>query len=240
MVRTRRRPPAPAKLSQEKIKWTERWKEIHAKRRTGDWATKTARQILQSALYPLTHGKCAFCESKLGKTSHPEIDHYVPKSIDPDLAFEWTNLLPACRLCNEAKGCQNHNNALLKPDAEDPEPYFWINRDSGELEADPKLSEAEKKRAEETIRLCDLQRGSLCESRLHILRWANRWLAHASACTDALTEELVDEWNELADPGTEHKLVLRHVLASHDEKALVREDRRRFARSGKPGRRRFV
>ena len=49
-----------------------------------------------------------YCESALEVTSYLEIEHYVAKTVTPELAFEWTNLLPACRLCNNAKGEQDH------------------------------------------------------------------------------------------------------------------------------------
>ena len=53
---------------------------------------------------------------------------------DPGRAFAWTNLLPSCSKCNNAKGEQDHANSLLKPDDEDP---FFIDDnhllDVGEL-----------------------------------------------------------------------------------------------------------
>src|SRR5580658_6712901 len=117
----------------------------------------------------LAHGKCVYCESALGVTTYLEIEHYVAKTVTPALAFEWTNLLPACRLCNNAKSEQDHKGALLKPDAEDPEPYFWIHPDTGKLEPHPKLDAAQSRRANETIRICDLERPALCVKRVDML-----------------------------------------------------------------------
>jgi uncharacterized protein (TIGR02646 family) len=60
----------------------------------------------------MAHGKCVYCESALEVTSYLEIDHYVAKTASRYMAFEWTNLLPGCRLCNDAKGEQDHNGAF--------------------------------------------------------------------------------------------------------------------------------
>ncbi len=60
------------------------------------------------ALETLFHGKCAYCETKL--TEGWNVDHHRPKKRvkeRPDhpgyywLAYEWTNLYPACNGCNQ-------------------------------------------------------------------------------------------------------------------------------------------
>jgi uncharacterized protein (TIGR02646 family) len=61
--------------------------------------------------------KCAYCETLLGVSDLGDIDHFRPKrdavgitkeAPHPDhywwLAYEWTNLYLACRMCNFAKG----------------------------------------------------------------------------------------------------------------------------------------
>ena len=161
-----------------------------------------------------------YCESVLEVTSYVEIEHYVAKTVTPELAFEWSNLLPACRLCNNAKGEHDHRGVLLKPDAEDPEPYFWIHPDTGKLEPHPNLDEAQSNRAHETIRLCDLQRPALCTKRAEMLMRVLRWLSGAEA--------IGSEWARLCDPRIEHKLVLRHVLETRGQHQLAEFDRIRF------------
>jgi len=161
-----------------------------------------------------------YCESALEVTAYLEIDHYVAKTVTPALAFEWTNLLPACRLCNNAKGEQDHNSALLKPDADDPEPYFWIHPDTGKLEPHPKLDAAKSHRAHETIRLCGLQRPALCTKRVEMLTRVLRWLSSA--------ELAGPEWAELSNPSLEYKFVLRRVLETRGQPKLAEFDRLRF------------
>jgi uncharacterized protein (TIGR02646 family) len=72
------------------------------------YAHKTVRKNLNS----LYHYKCAYCESDTRATAEFRIDHYRPKNeVKEDskhpgyywLAYEWSNLVPACEKCNNAK-----------------------------------------------------------------------------------------------------------------------------------------
>jgi len=70
------------------------------------------------------NGKCAYCESQIIDGRNADIDHYRPKALVTDekdkpvtirfddghtdthpgyywLAYEWHNLLPACKYCNQ-------------------------------------------------------------------------------------------------------------------------------------------
>ncbi len=51
-------------------------------------------------LTSLYNGKCAYCETK---TTDLQIDHYRPLDKYNWLANEWSNLLPVCKRCNQAK-----------------------------------------------------------------------------------------------------------------------------------------
>ena len=124
MVRTRTRAAPPAQLLRHASQWTARFQEILSGARTGDWATRSAKKALSLALRELAHGKCVYCEGTLGAQADLEVDHYVAKTVNPTLAFEWTNLLPSCRLCNRPKLNHDHANSLLKPDIEDPSLSF--------------------------------------------------------------------------------------------------------------------
>jgi uncharacterized protein (TIGR02646 family) len=216
MIHTPRRCGCPAEVQNCADRWTKRWQRIRRDNPTSlDWATHKAKQVLKPVLHDMAHGKCVFCESALEVTSHLEIEHYVAKTRDPGRAFEWTNLLPSCSKCNNAKGEQDHANSLLKPDDEDPEPFFWIHPDTGELEPHPTLDEAGRKRAAETIRICNLQRAALCTKRTQMMARVFRWL-EMIATAGVLSNTLREEWQELLDPRTEYKFVLRQVLSSKD------------------------
>jgi uncharacterized protein (TIGR02646 family) len=211
MVRTPRRAPEPAELTANRALWTARYLRIHQGHASGDWATDKAKRILKPHLYALAHGKCVYCESALDVTAALEIDHYHPKSVCPNEILTWTNLLPACSKCNGAKGEEDHGGSLLKPDDEDPEPYFWVHPDTGKLEPHPSLDAAGVRRAEETIRICDLQRAALRSQRADLFQRVAVWLERRSR-NDPSKDLLDREWDRFADPRAEYKLVIRHVL----------------------------
>lgn len=226
MVRTRARADPPAQLLRQAARWTARYRAILDGTKKGDWATRGAKKALSSTLRELAHGKCVYCESALDVTVDLEVDHYIAKTIRPELAFEWTNLLPSCRLCNRPKLNHDHANSLLKPDSEDPEPFFWIHPDTGKLEPHPVQDAEGRHRAEESIRLCDLQRAALCTRRIDMLNRVNWWLQNLAA--HGLTSEVRQEWELLSRPTNEYKFVVRHALELHGRNELADFDRQRF------------
>ncbi len=70
---------------------------------------------IRKKLKHLYHNKCAYCETR---ETEPEIEHYRPKKrVSEDLknhngyywlAYEWSNLLPACHNCNKNGVKGNH------------------------------------------------------------------------------------------------------------------------------------
>lgn len=227
MVRLKR-PDAPPKLRENQSDWTERWKRIRADRSDGDWATKTAKETLKPVLRMMSHGKCAFCETRLHEPNEPHIEHYTAKTVNEEIVFNWENLLPACSDCNTAKRNDDHQGALLKPDTEDPEPFFWLNPANGNLEPHPSLSAAKQARAAHTIQLCNLRRGALSESRRLIWNQVIRWIERAG--TSVPVPKLHEELNEFLNPGHPHKLVIR-LAFTESNPGLADEDRRRFAQT---------
>ena len=222
MVQTRPRGECPPLLKAKGVLWATRWRLAGAQNIRGHWATPQAKKVLKKALGALTHGKCAFCERLLGGQSQLEIDHYHPKSLYPGRAFEWTNLFPACSICNRSKGDHDHGGSLLKPDEEDPERHFWVHPDNGRLDPSPGLSPEDAVRATETIRLCDLQRPVLRRQRAQLMKRLSRFLAGGDP------GEGDEEIGGYLDPGHEYKLVIRHVFEQKGYPELAQEDRRRF------------
>lgn len=58
---------------------------------------------IKALLFTETHGKCVYCESKIGHNCPGDIEHKIPKSKCPDLIFEWNNMTIACNECNRRK-----------------------------------------------------------------------------------------------------------------------------------------
>jgi uncharacterized protein (TIGR02646 family) len=70
-----------------------------------------AHDQARMALEKLFHEKCAYCESELRNVEW-DVEHFRPKGSVaecPDhpgyywLAYEWTNLYPACKFCNQQR-----------------------------------------------------------------------------------------------------------------------------------------
>ncbi len=62
--------------------------------------------IVKKELKELYHRKCAYCESFMSDNAFT-IEHYRPKKGSYSyywLGYEWSNLLPVCEKCNNAKG----------------------------------------------------------------------------------------------------------------------------------------
>ena len=59
---------------------------------------------IKSVLRKETHGKCVYCESKLGHNTPGDVEHRLPVSVFPHSIFCWTNLTLACTECNRRKG----------------------------------------------------------------------------------------------------------------------------------------
>ena len=66
---------------------------------------------IKEALIELYKNRCAYCETRINRTS-TNIEHYRPKKSDSYanshrlyyfLAYSWSNLLPICNMCNSKK-----------------------------------------------------------------------------------------------------------------------------------------
>ncbi|MEW6154018.1 MAG: AAA family ATPase [Actinomycetota bacterium] len=127
MIRIERSAPAPGVLDSDDTR------EARAEAR--DWAERVARRTrssanqkpfhprdvvrsreVEGALAELFHGKCAFCETRLGTGGPTEVTWYRPPSAATGaegdaslahyawLAYDWDNLYPACESCSRARG----------------------------------------------------------------------------------------------------------------------------------------
>ena len=106
---------------------------------------------------------------------------------------------------------------------------LWLHPDTGWLEPKPLLEIAVRQRVEQTIELCDLQRGTLCTKRIETMQFTIRWLERLSRRGGRLDRLLQEEWDRLIDPRTEYKFVIRHVFETRGEPRLAERDRFNFA-----------
>ncbi|MGL4692512.1 MAG: HNH endonuclease [Stenotrophomonas maltophilia] len=120
--------------------------------------TRYRHTDIKSALILETHGKCAYCESKLLHIHHGDVEHIYPKSLDPALTVQWTNLTLACEICNQNKSNKDpYVKFIIDPYATDPKDHLTF---AGALALSKGTMYGTNSRA-----ILDLNRGNLVERR---------------------------------------------------------------------------
>jgi uncharacterized protein (TIGR02646 family) len=139
------------------------------------WKTRNGKPINQHILpllKAMTADHCAYCDGyPVGQMSLETIDHFRPKSVYPELAYQWQNLFLCCTRCQAAKK-EEFSDHLLKPDEADYDfnRFFIMNFDSGEIEVNLLATDPDKVKASYTIELLDLNAKAVCISRQRELR----------------------------------------------------------------------
>lgn len=103
---------------------------------------------------------CAFCEADTS-AAPKHIEHFFKKGRDPSVTFYRSNLFGSCNRgasCGKHKdhGCLPYDAAnLIEPDEENPEDFFLFVID-GTIAVRSGLTQIDKNRAEETLRIFNL------------------------------------------------------------------------------------
>lgn len=120
---------------------------------------------IRTALRDSSFEKCAFCEGIPAETGYAEVEHFHPKSIYTDKAFEWTNLLYSCKACNNSKlSHDTQKEPIINPYELDPRDCFTYT----DVMIQPKAG-ALHDIAEKTIEVCGLSGKRLISPRAAIL-----------------------------------------------------------------------
>lgn len=64
--------------------------------------TKLKKETVEK-LQEMYKGCCAYCEGEYVGTSYPQIDHFKPKHLYPNLTFDYDNMNLSCEKCNIRK-----------------------------------------------------------------------------------------------------------------------------------------
>lgn len=188
MIRVNRG-PQPPNFDQRRIQWLSSFNRAHAQdpeMTISKFWTKIRPNISEEAryLFRAFHDKCAFCESYLGHTESPHIEHYRPKSKYPELTFEWENWLSSCGRCNDKKWAHfplcDDIPCLIDPTTEDPEQHI-------EFVGYTPIYKTEQ--GAETIRLIGLDRSPLEEERSRWLTYINTLLLHCISSQQEIKKE---------------------------------------------------
>jgi uncharacterized protein (TIGR02646 family) len=137
--------------------------------------------LLREPLSTMTQAHCAYCDGfPLDDTSYETIDHFLPKALYPEFAYEWKNLYLVCVKCQEKKESNfdirvdraTYQDELLRPDESGYrfERYFLFNYENGHIECNPHASAIDQARAHYTIDALGLNKDGRPKSRKRILR----------------------------------------------------------------------
>jgi uncharacterized protein (TIGR02646 family) len=183
----------PEILTQNAATWTQ---AVVVKLNNGEAPTKTEKgrynhPNIKQALIAETHGKCAYCESKLRHISYGDIEHVVPKSSDPSKWFSWPNLTLACDICNTNKSTTHvDNETFIDPYAVDPEQHFW--HIGALMHPQPGCDSAAL-----TERLLELNRSELLERRTGRLKSLLKMLDVIERCGDQNLKKIL--WDDFCN-----------------------------------------
>ncbi|UPQ40163.1 HNH endonuclease [Providencia rettgeri] len=124
-----RKLPEPARLSTNAANWTQILKDkiLRGETPTATEKSRYRHPEIKAILVQETHGKCAYCESKLQHIHHGDVEHIYPKSLDIDKTFEWQNLTLSCEVCNQNKSNKDpYIENIIDPYHTDPEEHLMF------------------------------------------------------------------------------------------------------------------
>jgi uncharacterized protein (TIGR02646 family) len=212
-MRKLQRGPAPDCLSRF-VPGTNTWKDLREADKTELW----------SALVTMQGDRCAYCECETF-TNDRHIEHFQQRSRYTAGTFEWSNLFGTC---NNPESCGKHKDncavydpaCLIKADVENPDDFFIFVKD-GTIAIRKGLSKAAQLRAEETLRIFNLdsKNGRLREMRRAAVfgHWHTVQLISEFAAGDPKNE---CGWQEFLDEEIQKARILpfsaavRHALTN--------------------------
>ena len=182
--------------------------------------TSAERQAIWGCLDAMQGGRCAYCAAEL-QDDGKHIEHFRQRSRYPAGTFDWGNLFGSC---NRAESCGKHKDAcglynhgdLIKPDAEDPD-HFLVFVSDGTIAVRAGLQAAARHRAEETLRIfnLDAKHGALRHMRRKAaagyLQTAEEFRQYAEEFDQADWQPLLDQELATIEP-LPFATTIRHAL----------------------------
>ena len=130
----------------------------HGRDNWGD-VTPGDKGIIWAELDAMQGQRCGYCEADISK-GQKHVEHFRQKSRNATATFLWSNLFGSCNRedsCGKHKDrCEAYNPAdLIKPDIDDPDIFFMFVSD-GTIAVRHNLSDHDRHRASETLRILNL------------------------------------------------------------------------------------
>lgn len=118
------------------------------------------KQEIRTHLEAMQGRRCAYCEGDIDALGQ-HIEHFRRKSQFPALTFDWANLFWSCDQTDSCGHFKDHGagmysvSDLINPCCDDPEAFFIFQAD-GTISVRHGLSEEDRHRANETLRVFSL------------------------------------------------------------------------------------
>lgn len=186
------------------------------------------KAAIHEQLFAMQSSFCAYCEASIKNADNRHIEHFRKRQNYPELAFAWNNLFWSC--CNQnccgfhkdsaATGSYSPDN-LVKPDEEDPDEYFLFLA-TGKIKVRDGLSSEKRRRAEETLRVFNLNGGNsgLIERRRIVARnYAKCMEALMQQMNSTAAAKIIEYINQLLEDARNNEFyaTVRHVLTLQGE-----------------------
>lgn len=140
-------PPPPRNYEQEVKVPGEAFLASTPSPKSHQWREHRYWREIHQDLYDSLHGICSYCASftprKKGEDAnldHTSIDHFIPKSQNHELAYEWSNF----RLCRARLNNRKGDFTDVVDPYEIQNGHFKLNFQNFYIFADPSLPESEK------------------------------------------------------------------------------------------------
>ncbi len=173
------------------------------------------RAEIWTALETMQGTRCAYCETIISEENR-HIEHFQQRNRYPQGTFEWKNLFGSCNqkgCCGDYKDkCGEYDPAdLIKPDVDNPEDFFLFTSD-GSIQIRTELNTTDRKRAEETIRVFNLNQNRLINTRNNLYKryrsMRNYFLKNRKNWADYVNAEL-------SQPSQPFVTTIKHALLSN-------------------------
>lgn len=163
------RGPEPSGLKPIRLRFTQAWIDYY-KNGIGNRPTDKRWRDFVDELRIRFNGCCGYCEM----CCHGEVDHYRLVNKFPQLVYEWDNWVFSCHDCNHSKWAHWPPSGFLDPCSTntfcDGPHCFIFDLKTGEVLPCPKLSPANRKRAQATINILRLNLSFRLKVRLEHIR----------------------------------------------------------------------
>ena len=198
----------PAGLASVRTQYTPRWIAFY-RRNQGRKPTDSRWLDFKGDIRQVFLGLCGYCEIR---DPASEVDHFKPKSVFPELVYEWPNWVYACRFCNKSKGNKWSHRGYIDPCAGSanarPENIFEFDTLTGEYLVKMGLGSVRRQKAENMIDDLKLNDRDQLERRL-------TWLKLVKVSIPDVVnpgEEVPDSLKWLVDRGTELSSLCRALF----------------------------